>query len=385
MAYLDHNATSQLRPEARAAMDAALSLGGNASSIHAAGRAARACVEGARVEISALLNTKPQDVVFSSGGTEANVLALSGAIQAAAEAGQRITRLFVGAIEHDSVLKTAAALAERHAGVRLEHIAVDPDGVIRLETLRLALREGKGRALVAVMAANNETGVIQPIEQVAGLAKEAEALLHVDAVQACGKLPIDFSASAADTMSVSAHKFGGPQGIGALVVREFARLAPQMTGGEQERGRRAGTESVAAIAGFGSAARALREDTNESARITELRDRFERSLRDIAEDVIIFGEEAVRLGNTSNFCMPGIAADTALMALDLDGVMVSSGAACSSGRVRPSHVLAAMGVAEDLAKCALRVSLGWNSTKDDVDAAVDSLSKLRARVIARAA
>jgi len=236
------------------------------------------------------------------------------------------------------------------------------------------------------MAANNETGVVQPLEQISTLAREAEALLHVDAIQMCGKAGVDFAASGAHYMSLSAHKIGGPQGVGALVAREYAPLAPQMFGGAQERGHRAGTENVAGIAGFGATARALRgKGAEEAVRVTCLRDRFEAGLKKVADSAIVFGGDAFRLGNTSYFCIPGIAAETALMALDLDGVMVSSGSACSSGRVRPSHVLAAMGVPEDIARGALRVSLGWNSTDADVDAAIASLSNLRARVLARAA
>ena len=386
MAYLDHNATSPLRPEARAATERALAVSANPSSVHASGRASRTLVEEARADVASLVGARAQDVVFTGSGTEANVLALSGAIQGAAEAGQRITRLFVSAIEHDSVLATASVLVERNAGLRLEQVSVGPDGVILVEELRRNLREGKGRALIAMMAANNETGVVQPLEQISALAREAEALLHVDAIQMCGKSGIDFAASGAHYMSLSAHKIGGPQGVGALVVREYAPLAPQMFGGAQERGHRAGTENVAGIAGFGGAARVLQgKGAEEAIRVSALRDRFEAALKGVADSAIVFGFDAARLGNTSNFCIPGIAAETALMALDLDGVMVSSGSACSSGRVRPSHVLAAMGVPEDIAKGALRISLGWNSTDTDVDAVIASLSNLRARALARAA
>jgi cysteine desulfurase len=386
MAYLDHNATSPLRPEACAAIERALAVSANPSSVHASGRASRALVEEARADVASLVGARAQDVVFTGSGTEANVLALSGAIHGAAEAGQRITRLFVSAIEHDSILATASALAERNAGLRLKQISVGRDGIVQVEELRRNLREGKGRALIAVMAANNETGAVQPLEQISALARESEALLHVDAIQMCGRSGIDFAGSGFDYMSLSAHKIGGPQGVGALVAREYAPLAPQLFGGAQERGRRAGTENVAGIAGFGAAARVLRgKGAEEAARVTGLRDRFEAALKGVADNAIIFAFDAVRLGNTSNFCISGIAAETALMALDLDGVMVSSGSACSSGRVRPSHVLSAMGVPDDIARGALRISLGWNSTDADVDGAISSLSNLRARVLARAA
>jgi cysteine desulfurase len=225
------------------------------------------------------------------------------------------------------------------------------------------------------MAANNETGVIQPIAEASKLAREAGALLMVDAIQAAGKIPLDFDA---DYITISSHKLGGPQGAGALIVKPGVPFAPQILGGGQERGHRAGTENVAAIAGFGAAAEIV-------SNVSPLRDRFESALKQIASDVIIFGEGAPRLSNTSNFALPGILAETAVMALDLDGVMISSGAACSSGKVKPSHVLAAMGVNEDISRCALRVSFGWNSVQADADAAIASLSKLLARAKARAA
>lgn len=376
MHYLDHNATSPLRDESRAAMEHALLVGGNPSSVHGRGRDARATLERARDQVAALVGARAQDVIFTSGGTEANTLALWGAVQGAAEAGARITRLFVSAVEHDSVMANATALAERVAGLRLEIIPVTIRGTIDLESLRVLLREGKGRALVAVMAANNETGVIQPLAEVAALLKDHEGYLLVDAVQAAGK--IDFNI-VSDYVALSAHKLGGPQGAGALIVRDGAPLAATILGGGQERGRRAGTENVAGIAGFGAAASVA------TKLLSTLRDRFESELKYAAPDVAIFGANAPRLPNTSNFALPGVAAETAVMALDLDGVMVSSGSACSSGKVRPSHVLRAMGVSEALAACALRVSFGWNSTDADVDAALSSISQLLSRAKARAA
>jgi cysteine desulfurase len=375
MAYLDHNATSPLRAEAREAVGLALAIGGNASSVHARGRKARALIEEARAKVAALAGTAPDEVVFTAGGSEANALALWGAVQGAADAGARLTRLFVSAIEHGSVLANAAALAERFAGLRLETIPVTADGVADLEALRTQLREGKGRALIALMAANNETGVVQPVAEAAELAREAGALLLVDAVQAAGKMPVP----RADYVTLSAHKIGGPQGVGALVLRKDAPFAPLIVGGGQEQGRRAGTENLSGIAGFGAAAATAKPIG------ATLRDLFETKLRHISPDVVIFGEMALRLDNTSNFVLPGMPAETALIALDLDCVMLSSGAACSSGKVKPSHVLAAMGVNDDLARCALRASFGWDSTEADVDAAIGSLSNLLARVRSRVA
>ena len=383
MTYLDHNATSPLRPEAKAAVERALAVGGNPSSVHAAGRAARAMIEKARDQVARLAGARAEDVIFTSGGTEANALALWGAVNGAAEAGERITRLFVSAIEHDSVLANAAAIAERVPGIRLQTIPATADGIVDLEALRVLLREGKGRALLAVMAANNETGVVQPMAQITSLAKEAGALLLVDAVQAAGKITVEFAQ--ADYLSFSAHKIGGPQGAGALILRDGAPFAAQILGGGQERFRRAGTENLSGIAGFGAAAEMAQNDLTKTSAIAKLRGRFETELKKISPDVEIFGAAAPRLVNTSNFALPGTAAETALMALDLDGVMVSSGAACSSGKVRPSHVLKAMGVSEELARSALRVSFGWNSTDADVDAAIASLSKLLSRVQARVA
>lgn len=377
MTYLDHNATSPLRPEAQAAMTRALAIGGNALSIHAAGRAARAMVEEAREAVAKLAGAKPSEVIFTSGGTESNWLALNGAIQGAVEAEARITRLFVSAIEHDSVTANAIALAERVPGLRMEIIPVTADGVIDTRALFEMLREGKGRALIGAMAANNETGVIQPIAEIARIAKEANALLLVDVVQAAGKIAVP----EADYLTFSAHKLGAPQGVGALIVKEGAPFAPQFLGGGQEKFRRAGTENVSGIAAFGAVA-GLGLDAK---RIASLCDRFEQELKRAVPDAAIFGANVPRLANTSNFALPGIAAETAVMALDLDGVMLSSGAACSSGKVRPSHVLKAMGVPEETAKCALRISFGWNSTDADVDAAIAAITKLVTRTRSRKA
>jgi cysteine desulfurase len=377
MAYLDHNATAPLRDASRLAAERAFALGGNASSIHAAGRAARALIEDARGQVAALAGVEPPEVVFTSGATEANMLALWGAVQGAADAGNRITRLFVSAIEHPAVLANAAATAERFAGLRLETIPASPSGVVDMDALRNGLREGKGRALIALMAANNETGVIQPVGEAAALAAEARGLLMVDAVQAAGRMPIP----RADYLTLSAHKIGGPQGCGALILKPGVPFTSPMAGGGQEKGLRAGTENVPGIAGFGAAAAIAVTDVADPS----LRDRFEALLREIAPDAVIFGADAPRLANTSYFALPGIAAETALMALDLDGVMLSSGSACSSGKVKRSHVLAAMGVNDDVAGCALRASFGWSSTEADVEAALKSITKLVARVRSRAA
>jgi len=379
MHYLDHNATSPLRPECLSAITHALQIGGNPSSVHAKGRAARAGVEDARDKVARLAGAAADQVIFTSGATESNNLALFGAVEGSlAEGETRITQIFVSAIEHSSVLATADRLAERFPWVRVERLAVTADGAIDLEGLRVALREGKGRALVAVMAANNETGVVQPVAEVSKLVREAGALLLIDAVPAAGKIKLDFSLC--DYMTLSAHKIGGPQGIGALVVRQAVPLQPQMVGGGQQKGLRAGTENLSGIAGFAAAAHALEDGEGERVRIRHLRDHFEAALvKQAAPQAVIFGTGRERLCSTSCFAIPGLTAETALIGLDLDGVWVSSGSTCSSGKVAVSHVLTAMGVDEKLAGCALRASFGWSSTMEDVTAAIESLRKLRER------
>jgi cysteine desulfurase len=302
-------------------------------------------------------------------------------VEGASAAGAPVKALCLSAIEHDSVLRTAAVIAERDSGIRLASMPVTKDGVIDVETLERILKEVGSPALVAVMAANNETGVIQPVADVIAKVNAAGGFCLVDAVQACGRIAADLAGAGADYLTLSAHKLGGPQGTGALVVKESAPLSPQLVGGSQEKNRRAGTENVAGIAGLGAAVKACRHDDTGA----HLRDAFELGLRQRLPDVIIFGESVPRLANTSNFAIPGISAETAIIALDLDGVMVSSGAACSSGKVKPSHVLQAMGVSAELARSALRVSLGWNSTQTDVEAALASLEKLSARIRARRA
>lgn len=378
MHYLDHNATSPLRPESLSAITHALAIGGNPSSVHAKGRAARAVMEDAREKVAALAGTRPGEVIFTSGATEANALALFGAVEGSLAEEVRITRVFVSAIEHSSVLSTADRLAERFPWLRVSRLPVTADGVIDPEGLRVALREGKGRALVAVMAANNETGVVQPIAQVSGLVRESNALLLVDAVPAAGKISLDFSLC--DYMVLSAHKIGGPQGAGALVVREGLPLQPQLVGGGQQKGLRAGSENLSGIAGFGAAAHALTDGEGERARIAHLRDHFEAALKQAAPESVIFGVKQDRLCSTSCFAIRGVTAETALIGLDLDGVMMSSGSTCSSGKVSVSHVLTAMGVEQGFAACALRASFGWSSAMEDVNAAVASLAKLRERI-----
>jgi len=348
--YLDYNATARVRPEAAAAVARALQLGGNPSSVHAAGRAARAVVEAARADVARLVGALPASVVFTSGGTEANALAIESAVRGGCG------RIIVGATEHDAVLENARA-----AGVPVEIWPVDDGGVADLIWLVNRLNVGP-RALVCLMLANNETGVIQPVAAAAEAVRAADGWLHVDAVQAAGKIPIDLGALGADTLALSAHKLGGPQGVGALVAGPRAALARRLHGGGQERGRRAGTENVPGIAGFGAAASLA---ANEPARLTafaEYRDHLAQTVK--AAGAVVLGAGAPRLPQTLCFAAEGFGSELQVMGLDLAGVMVSAGAACSSGKVKPSRVIEAMGRA-DLAASAIRVSGGWATTAAD--------------------
>jgi len=370
-AYFDWNATAPLRPQAHAAMATALALTGNPSSVHGEGRAARHLVETAREEVAALVGAAAKNVIFTSGGSEANMLALTPAIEVGRDRRPR-DLLLVSAIEHPSVLAGG-----RFAPDALRHVPVTAQGVIDLAALR-EQRAAAARPLVSVMLANNETGVIQPIREVADMVHEAGGLLHVDAVQAAGRIPCDIKALGADLLTLSAHKLGGPQGAGALVLADDAiHIAPLIAGGGQERGRRAGTENVAAIAGFGAAAAAARAELPAAAaRMTALRQRLEAGLKAAAPAAVIAGEAAERLPNTTLVMAPGLKAETAVIAFDLAGVAVSSGSACSSGKVARSHVLAAMGVAPALADAALRISLGWTTTEVDLETLLKAWNNL---------
>ena len=385
MNYLDHNATSPLRPEAQLAVERALQIGGNPSSVHAAGRAARAVIEDGREAVAEFAGGTARDVIFVSGGAEANSLALRGSIAAAAEAEDRITRLFLAATAHDSVRAVAASLSETAPGLKVSEIPVDANGRIDPGAFRLQLMSGKGRTMVSLIHVNNETGAVEDVATLARLIR-AEAgddtLIHVDAISS-GYSTVEFAAWDIEYLSLAAHKIGGPQGVGALLVKDGAPLAP-LFNGFQELRRRAGTENVSGIAGFAAAVRALRQNhTPELARVTTIRDRFETSLQ--AFDAVIIAQDTARAPNVSCFAIPGLPAETALLALDLDGICVSSGAACSSGKVTHSHVLAAMGVSDELAGASVRISFGWNSTDNDADAAVAALVKLWRRVRARQA
>jgi cysteine desulfurase len=364
--YLDWNATSPLRPEAQQAVLSLLAATGNPSSVHAEGRAARHLVAQAREQVAALVGAEARNVVFTSGGTEANATALMPGLAGAN--GKECLRLLVSAIEHPSV--TTGGRFEPDA---IETIPVSGEGQVDLGELdrRIAAhaREGSG-ALVSIMLANNETGVIQPVAEAARIIHSAGGLLHVDAVQAAGRIQIDINELGADLLTISGHKIGAPAGVGALVRRsEALHLAhPLIRGGGQERGVRAGTENVLGIVGFGAAAEAAADNLEgECARLVALRDRLEAGLRAIAPRTVIFGSRAERVPNTVLFSVPGIKAEVALIALDLEGLALSSGAACSSGKVTASHVLAAMAVDPQIARGAVRASFGFSTTEGDID------------------
>jgi cysteine desulfurase len=354
--YLDHNATAPLRPAARDALLAALEVVGNASSVHAEGRRARGLIEDAREQVAALVNARPAEIVFTSGATEANNWVMTAGWDA----------VLVSGIEHDSVLAPARA-----SGARVIELPAGADGTVAVETVAAQARESAGamgRAIVTLQRANNETGALQPVAETAAVARAHGLCVHTDAVQAVGRHAVDFAALGVDALSLSSHKIGGPKGVGALVVRDGVRLPPFIVGGGQERRRRAGTEDVAAIAGFGAAAAAAQKDLERTGRITALRDRLEQEAVSIAPQAVVIAGQTARLPNTTCLALPEQSAEVLVIKLDLSGIAVSAGAACSSGKVGQSHVLTAMGIAPDLARAAIRISLGWNSTEADVDA-----------------
>lgn len=363
-AYLDYNATAPLRSEAREAMVAALDVVGNASSVHEPGREARAIVETAREKVAAFVGAKPSEVIFTSGATEANNWVMAGEWQ----------RIILAPIEHESVYVPALA---SHAHV--DEVAVDENGVVavgQIAELVLLASPDAGRSLIALQVANNETGAVQAVADVADFAAEHGLFMHTDAVQAAGRVQLDFHALNVDTMSLSAHKMGGPKGVGALILKDHVELKNLMQGGGQERRRRAGTENVAAIAGFGAAVEAATRDLKDIARLERLRDGLEHGLRDLDPKIKILGADAPRIANTTCFAAPGKRAETTLIKLDLAGVSVSSGAACSSGKVGISRTLNAMQVPKELAQSAIRISIGHATTEKEIKFVLQQIKTL---------
>jgi cysteine desulfurase len=371
--YLDYNATSPAAPEVQDAVARAMrDEFGNPSSVHAFGQQAKAALDEARGQVAALIGADPAEVVFTSGGTESDNFAIRGAFEALSPAGR--TRIVTTGIEHEAVLNTTKALAARGADVVT--VAARRDGLVDMEALEAAITPAT--ALVSVMLANNEVGTIQPVEAVAGLCRRHGALLHTDAVQAAGKIPVSVKALGADLLAMSAHKFSGPKGVGALWIRRGVRLMSQATGGRQERNRRGGTENVPAIAGMGVAARLAREAlaTGRFDEMRALRDRLEAGILDRVEGTVVNGAIDGRVPNTTNISFDGIEAESLLIALDLEGVAVSTGSACSSGTLEPSHVLKAMGLPQAFARNSLRFSLGPSTTGDEIAFVLDVLPRL---------
>ena len=360
MIYLDANATLPLKPAVRAAIGEAMERHGNPSSVHRYGRIARRYVEEARAAVAALVGAKPAEVIFTGGGTEANNLILS-----------NFASVITSAIEHDSVLVFSAPE---------NRLPVTQDGVVDLNATEQILQNAPTGSLVSVMMVNNETGVIQPVAEIAAIAKKYGHTVHVDAVQAAGRLPIDFVALGVDALTLSAHKIGGAQGMGTLVVKESLALKSLIKGGGQERNRRAGTENVPGIVGFGAAAQLAADDLRDMPRLTLLRDALQKRLSELGgRDIVIIGMKAPRVANTLSVALIGVIGETQVAAMDLAGVAVSAGSACSSGKVKASHVLRAMGYEDEIAGCALRISLGWHTEPQEIDRCIEAWHSLYRR------
>jgi cysteine desulfurase len=355
--YLDFNATAPAKPEVVEAVRQTLEVGGNPSSVHALGRQAKGLVENARRSVAVLINADAAGITFTGGGTEANNLVFTGALKA-----NKIERLVIASTEHESV-----RLSAENTGLTLEVLPCGLDGMVDAAALKQVLAESEVPTLVSIMLANNESGILQPITELCAITKEAGALFHCDAVQAAGKVEIDFKALGVDLMTLSAHKFAGPQGVGALIRRGPVEVSAQILGGGQELGRRSGTENLAGIVGFGVAADRAVADLGHMHGLAHWRDELESEIRKVEPGALFIGEHGPRLPNTSLVALPGVKAETQVMTLDLAGFGVSAGSACSSGKVAASHVLNAMGFEEDISACAIRVSFGWNTTRQDIE------------------
>ncbi len=362
MIYLDYNATALMKPDIIEEMTRVMTIGGNPSSVHALGRGAKEILEQSRQTIADVINCRPQKIIFTGGGTEANNLALRATGR---------NHIIIATTEHDSI-----SGIRPHFSGSIECLPVDSNGIVSTEDLKAALNNAPEKTLVSLMLANNETGVVQDIKLLADITHDAGALFHTDAIQALGKIPVDFRKLGVDMMSFSAHKLSGPQGVGALVALEKIDIQSIIFGGGQEIGRRSGTENLCGIAGFAKAAELVPENLKIMESLKIYRNRMEKEINNHAEGVIIYGAGADRLPNTSTILMPGVSSETQVMAFDLDGICVSSGSACSSGKVKPSHVVSAMGASRDQALSTIRVSLGWNTSEQDVDAFIAAWIKL---------
>lgn len=368
--YFDYNATAPALPQVAEAVARVMTEGGNPSSVHSDGRRAQSKVDDARQKVATLVGSSARDIIFTGGGTEANTLGLKGLISS-----QNIERLLVSATEHPSILDLA-----RSVSIEVEIVPVDRNGLVELDAFR-SLLEGGRTTLVSVMLANNETGVIQPVRELAGIAKSTGAFFHTDAIQAAGKIPVNFKDFGVDMLSVSAHKFAGPQGVGALVLRSGLELAPLTHGGGQELGRRSGTENVAGIVGMGVAAEIVLAKLHGQSSTASLRDSLEAALKAAAPEAVIVGEDVPRLPNTTLVALPNVAAETQVIQMDLAGFSVSSGSACSSGKVSRSHVLDAMNLGDELTGSAMRISLGWGTSESEVAALLDVWTIMRSKTI----
>ncbi len=370
--YLDYNATAPLRDEAREAMLAAYGAPGNPSSVHQAGRQARSKVEQARHTLARALGVATSDVIFTAGGTEANNLGLLGLAKA-----NTCTDVLLSAIEHPCI-----QMAAQNTGLPIHTIDVTGDGALDLAALQGVLDrlDSDSRPLLALMMANNETGVLQPVEEAAKRLHKADGLVHVDAVQAFGKIPVSLASIGADSLAVSAHKIGGPMGVGALALTCGTQLSPRNLGGGQESGHRGGTENVPGIIGFAAAATAAIDDLDHNADMLALRDHVQQRMLVLAPNAVVLGGHAPRLCNTLSIATPGFAADIQVMSMDLAGFAISSGSACSSGKVKSSAVMVAMGLSDALSFCAIRISLGQTTRRQDLDAFVDAWGEALARI-----
>lgn len=371
--YLDNNATTPLKPQVIAAMQQALELYGNPSSTHHYGRMVRQKVDEVRRKIADMFGVRSEQVVFTAGGTEANNMAIYGALMASDK-----NKVLLTATEHSSVKNSVKALQESH-GVQAEFLKLDEQGLVDLQSLESCLNGGDV-ALVTVIYANNETGIVQPVEKIAEICKKHAVPFHTDAVQAAGKLAIDFNEIGCNSLSLSFHKFSGPKGIGALIVDGKTALEPLVIGGGQERGRRGGTENTIGIIGAGEAVDAAKDLQQAMPNIQALRDKLEADLKAFNSDLIIVGQQSPRMPHCLSLISPGLEGELAVMSLDMKGICVSHGSACSSGKVEPSHVLKALGYSDDLAKCGLRVALSWQNTEQDVEAFVSAFKEIYTRV-----